>query len=137
MPDLTENNTKTPENFEDGEVIIEEIGEFSTKDGRKIFGVLLTAPAEPPPLKIKHIWDRTPFRLVERAERSALLKVEAALRDLSIYLDGSSGDQERLRADFTGPDGPQSMDWGELHAALRRNAISALSALDEARGGAT
>jgi hypothetical protein len=53
--------------FEAGDVILEEIGEFTTRDGRKVFGVLLTAPAEPPPLKLNHVWERTPFQLVERS----------------------------------------------------------------------
>ena len=50
---------------QDGDVVIEEIGEFTTKDGRKIFGILLTAPAEPPPIKLSHVFNRTPFRLVQ------------------------------------------------------------------------
>lgn len=57
--------------YEAGDCVVEQIGEFTLDDGRKIYGALLAFPVEPPALKFSIVWSRTPMRLITKdaAER--------------------------------------------------------------------
>lgn len=49
--------------YEKGDVRAVEMGEFVTKDGRTIHGILIDFPAGPPSLPLSVIWQGTPLTL--------------------------------------------------------------------------
>lgn len=56
----------TPQ-YEPGDAVVEDIGEFTLRDGRKVMGVVLTFPAGPPDLPLSVVWTEEPLILARKA----------------------------------------------------------------------
>lgn len=57
--------------YDPGDAVVEEIGEITLADGRKVMGAVLTFPAGPPDLTAGVIWGRVPMTLAVKHKKPA------------------------------------------------------------------